>query len=473
MRNIKVLVLWIVILLTFARAEIKNAPKNIFHKYRDSICLVTFYQNLASETRIGSTNKMENYRIGIIVSQDGLVLVSSDVYPVSMDIVSGNGSFLSRKPTGFRIKLSDGSDFPAEFIGKDDQAQVAFLEIKELSAGRRLRPVEFQTEKSLSVADTVFVLELLSESYNFQPLFTPFTINAVVETPRKKYLVNNYSPALSSAGLVLDAEGEAVGITLKQSMELSFHSSINFEEMQKSYLEIAPAGWFAALIKNPPRLKTSSAVQRAWLGIRMQALNRDLQKYWHVPQNGGIIINQIYQDSPAERAGLKTGDVILQVNDSTLLVQKDEETGRLRNLVREYPPGKTLSVKIFRKRKILEKEVIPTAAPGAIGMARSFAVVSLGLEIRELTRDILYENNLSLNLPGVFVYQVDRASPAGLAGLQVGDIIQEIDEKPVQTFEKAVQIISGLSKSSSKIIRLKVLNNQETRFVFIDQTEEK
>ena len=86
----------------------------------------------------------------------------------------------------------------------------------------------------------------------------------------------------------------------------------------------------------------------------------------------------------------------------------------------------------------------------------------------EATAEILYQDDLPLNTPGVFVYQVDRASPAGIGGLRIGDIIQEINQQEIKNFDLAKETIAGYIDGQQKMHMLKVLSNRNTRFVFID-----
>ncbi|OPX35333.1 hypothetical protein B1H10_01455 [candidate division KSB1 bacterium 4484_188] len=392
------------------------SPKEIFQINRPKICLISYYQNISSNTRIGSYNKIKRYRTGIIVSANGLIMVSSDVYPVSLDILSGESqSLLSAKPTDFKVKLANGKEFPAKFLGKDDH-----------------------------------------------------TIAAVVKSDQRKLLVYNYTPALSAGGLVLDTAGHAIGVTLKQTIDFSFRPPDEFEDFHKDFLEILPAEQFLKLIENPPVQAEPQLAKRAWLGISMQALTRELAAYWQISQGGGVVIDQVYPQSPAEAAGLQVGDVILAVNDSVMNIQKDEETAKLRTLIRSLPPGSIAKMKIFRQGKFLQKTVRLTAAPKAIGLAQKYQVPQLGFEIRELTRDILYQENLPLSTPGVFVFQVDRASPAGLAGLSIGSLIQRINEQPVKNLAAAQKIIEQELNDKTQKIMLQVLEHRSTRFVFID-----
>ena len=460
-------ILLIIILLVTAGFTQKSA-KDIYNLYQDKICLVSFYQNIASEAKIGSFDKIKRYRIGIVVSPDGLIMVSSDVYPVSLDVVSSGTSFLSGLPTEFKVKFSDNKEYPARFLGKDDQAEVAFLELQDLGADLKLDYVQFAKTQNVRVGENIYVLELLSQSYEFNHLFSEYLINAIVETPRRKFLVNNSTTALSGGGLVLDDSGQAIGVTLNQSFNFSFATPGDFEDFHKDYLEIAPSEWFLESIANPPNLQENEAIPRSWLGIRMQGLNEQLQKYWKVPQAGGVVVNEVYPESPAARAKLIQGDVILVVDDSVLLVKDDDQTAKLRNLVREYPPDTKIKMKIFRDGQVITRTVKLEAAPKSISLADKYAVPKLGFELRELTRDILYQSDLPLNTPGAFVFQVDRASPAGIGGLQIGDIVQEINNSPVKDITEAKAVLGKSQEEGTTRYMFKVLSDRETRFVFID-----
>jgi S1-C subfamily serine protease len=463
----KIYLFLIIFSLFSIQALYSSSPEEIYQSARPSICLVSFYQNIASDSKIGSFDKIKKHRTGILVSPNGLVMVSNDVYPVSLDFASSGGSLLSGMPSDFKVKLSNGEEYPAHFLGKDDQAMVAFIKIHSMRDDF-FPYIEFSTTQSVKMSNSIFTLELLAQNYNFSALFTTHQINAVIESPQRKFLINNYSPALSAGGLVLSDQGQAIGVIVNQSFDFTFLQPGDFEDFHKNYLEIAPSEWFVDLIKNPPNIQENQLSQKSWLGIRMQALTPELRQYWNVPQNGGIIINQVFPKSPAEKSKLKTGDIILAVDDSTLLIEKDEHTARLRNLILSYIPGSEIQLKIFRQGNTLSKKVILAAAPKAIGLAASFPVAEWGFEIRELTRDIIYQDDLPLNTPGVFVYQVDRASPAGIGGLLIGDIIQEINQQKINNFDQAKKIITNFIDLSQKMHMLKVLSNRNTRYVFID-----
>lgn len=440
----------------------------LFQEFRPKICLVQYYKNVSSQSQIGSYFKVKQYRIGVIVAPDGLVMVNSDVYPLSLDIISGEGaSFSFGEPSDFKVKLFDEKEYEAEFIGKDDQVQAAFLKITA-PLPAPLPYVDFASGEEIEVGQPVYLLELLQERYNFEPLFTPYTINAVIPTPRRKLLINAENYALSAGGLLITAAGEAVGVTLRSSMDFSFRPPSEFEEFHKEYLEIAPSEWFRDLIKNPPMLGKADYQGKAWLGIGMQALTPELRDYWQTPSEGGIVVNRVYPASPAEKAGLKVQDVILTFDYQPVDIKRNEDLNRFKEMITAKAPGASVELTLFREGKTRKQKVKLDAAPRAIDLAEKIQLSELGVEVRELTRDILYDYNLPLDTEGVYVYQVDHASPAGLGGLEVGGIITRVDGQAVQDLQSFAAMIKRANEGNPRKIMLQVQQRRETQFVFVD-----
>ena len=210
------------VLLILTQLLFGSSPKDIYENINQTICLVSFYQNISSDAKIGSYDKIKRYCIGVIVNSDGLVMVTSEVYPVSLDFTSSGGSFLSGIPTDFKVKLSTGNEYEATFLGKDDQARVAFIQIQIKNQDETFPFIEFINTQQVSVADRVYVAELLNQNYNFSVLFSPLLINAIVESPQRKFLINNQATALSAGGLVLDEYGKAIGVTISQVFDFTF-----------------------------------------------------------------------------------------------------------------------------------------------------------------------------------------------------------------------------------------------------------
>lgn len=445
-----------------------QGPQDIFEKYRDNVCLVEYYKNISSQTKIGSYMKLKQKRIGLIASADGLIIVNSDVFPISLDILSMDvGSFRSGEPSDFKVKLHDGREYKAEFIGKDDVAQMAFIQITD-AIESPLPFVKFDDTSNIRVGQPVYLLELLGEGYEYEPLFTSYTINAVIKSPRRKFLIKNDINALSAGGLVITAEGAAVGITLRNGYNMDFSEHGEFDDFRRDFLEIAPTENFQGLIEDPPIFQKSAHRGKAWLGIGMQALTNGLKEFWEVPAEGGIIIDRIYPESPAGKAGLKVKDVLIEFDGQAINVTRDEELRRFRELITNSKPGAVIELSVFRDGKIKKEKVTLGSAPRSIDLAEKYQSAKLGLEVRELTWDILYEYDLPLKTTGVYVFQVDRASPAGLGGLDVGSIITHIDGKAVKGLADFEQKISEAVENGNNKIMFQLRYRRVTSFVFID-----
>ena len=461
-------VLFLGVILLVHLLEARN-PETIFDTARPWVCRVTYYKNVATQAKIGSYIKIKQNRIGVLVNPSGLVMVSSDVYPLSLDIMSGNGvSFFSGEPSDFKVTLWNGKEYPARFVGKDDLAKVAFIQMTE-PPDSPLPFASFVSTDSVTVGQRIYLLELLGEGYNFEPIFTPVRVNAVIRLPRKKFLINDLRTALSAGGLVLNASGHPIGVTLESGAESAgFQSGMDFEDYRPDFLEIAPSEWFQALIQHPPVLVKAGYQGKAWLGIRMQALTPELASYWHVPAQGGVVVDQVFPDSPAEKAGLKGGDVIVAVNGRPITIKRDELLNRFRELIARQKPDNRIELTLFRKGRQLVKTVRLRSAPRAIDLADKYQLRQLGMEVRELTRDILYDYMLPLDTRGVYVYQVDRASPAGLAGLEIGSIITHLNGEPVKDLSDFRKKMERALQQGGKKIMLQVQQRRETAFVFVD-----
>lgn len=459
----------ILLIAIFSTTALGQTPQEIYEKNRPAVCLVKFFRNVISHSKIGSFTKVKQRRIGIMVNPKGLVMVSSDVYPLSLDIISGGrSSFFSGEPSDFKVQLADGKEYDAEFVGKDDVAKVAFVQITDTLPGD-LHFVEFSPTDEVKIGQSIYLLELLGESQNFEPVFTSLTINAILSAPRKKFLANAQLNSLSAGGLVLTQEGEAIGVTLQNQDEFAFHRRrLDFDEPGGSYLEIAPSEWFRELIKNPPVFTREVFQGKAWLGISMQALTPALKEYWNIPAEGGVVVDQVFARSPAEKAGLKVGDVITAFNGEALKISMDEELDQFRDLITRQPPDAAVELTLFRDSRKMAKEVKLTSAPKSIDLAEKYQLVGLGFEVRELTRDILYDYNLPLNTEGVYVFQVDRAAPAGLGGLSSGHIITSVDNQPVRDLESFKEIMKKTIEENPDKIMFKVQVRRVTEFVFVD-----
>ena len=187
-------------------------------------------------------------------------------------------------------------------------------------------------------------------------------------------------------------------------------------------------------------LRTSGKVTRGWLGISLQPLTSDLAGSFGVKDTKGALVSDVSADSPAARGGLKSGDVITSFNG-----KKVDDPSGLARAVASAKPGETSKVTVWRERQEKMLEVKLGEMPGertaaaAPGGGKDVGKTSLGLAVQNVTPEIAEQLELK-NATGVVITRVDPSGPAGEAGLQRGDVITEVDRKPVKSvddFDKA------------------------------------
>ena len=220
------------------------------------------------------------------------------------------------------------------------------------------------------------------------------------------------------------------------------------------------------LIKNPPRFKKKETSRKKWLGVNMQPFSRKLARYFKVDSLQGILINTILDDSPAKKAGLKSGDVLIEFNDHKLSAEKNSGLQYFRNLVREFD-GEEVVFKIWRNGKIKKLEIELAEIPISQYLADEISSELLGFSAKELTKDIIIAKKLEYDINGVWISRIERAGWADLSGLQIGDLLLKIDNEDLQNIEQLNNYLIQIEKEKPQYINFFIKRRSETRFLFI------
>jgi serine protease Do len=184
-------------------------------------------------------------------------------------------------------------------------------------------------------------------------------------------------------------------------------------------------------------------VIRGYLGVTIQGVDSDMAKAFGLPEGGGALIGDVSPDSPAAKAGLQRGDIVLELNG-----QKVNGPDDLSARVSELPPGSVAHLKVFRNGQTRDVDVtlgeFPEAGEAAAGPQGAEPSAALqGLQVQNLTPDLANQLGLKPTQTGVVVTAVEPSSPAAVAGIQAGDLIQEVNYKPVHNVNEYQQAISA------------------------------
>ncbi len=364
---------------------------------------------------------------GFIISDDGYILTNYHV-------VSGADEV--------KVRLSDSREFKAEVKGWDDKLDLALLKI---SAKDHLPVAKLGDSDKTQVGEWVMAI---GNPFGLGQTVTAGIVSAkervIGSGPYDDFIQTDASinPG-NSGGPLINAEGEVIGINtaiVAGGQGIGFAIPIN---MAKSVIS---------------QLKEKGKVTRGWLGVGIQAVTPDLAKSFGLKEKGGALVSEVMKNSPAEKAGFKSGDVITEFNG-----KKIHEMNELPLIVASTPVGKKVKVVIIRDGKTLDKTVVIEAMKEAATEGKSAVVKEkLGMTVSALTPELAAKLGIK-ETAGVVVTEVKAGSAADEAGISAGDILKEVDGVrigSVADFEKA---LSSYKKGS--IVRLLLQRGDSALYV--------
>jgi serine protease Do len=216
------------------------------------------------------------------------------------------------------------------------------------------------------------------------------------------------------------------------------------------------------------QLVANGKVVRGYLGVSLQTIDSELAEQFSLKSKEGILVAEVVAGSPAAKAGLEAGDVI------TKFQGKDVKDGRaLKFSVANIAPGTKVDIEVLRHGKTEKMDLKVGEQPkdmlaAARGGSSKTEGTLNGVGVSDIEPAARREFGISSKVQGALVTEVDPTSAAAEAGLQPGDVIQEINREPVRTAEDAVKLTES---SESKKTLLRVWNRNGTRFVVVDETE--
>ncbi|MDH3280320.1 MAG: DegQ family serine endoprotease, partial [Gammaproteobacteria bacterium] len=346
-----------------------------------------------------------------------------------------------------RVKFQDGREFDAEITGTDPKSDVAVVEIK---AGG-LPTLPWGDASKLEVGEWVVAMG------NPFGLSHTLTVGVVSAKGRTSLGISDYEDFIqtdaainpgNSGGPLVNLDGQVVGVNTAIFSRSGGYMGVGFAIPSNLARSIAE------------QLIQTGEVTRGYLGIVIQPLTSELAESFGLEQSQGILVAQVSADSPAEKAGLKQGDVIVAYQGTPVT-----NVGDFRNRVSLTRPGTREALSVIRDGKPREITITIGQLSDEQSIAQGSAQTTeeLGLTVQALTPELAKQFNTQAG-EGVVVTQVESGSAAATAGIRPGDVILQVNRHSVDTpaaFKRAV------SSAADKRILLLIRSGDAQRFVVL------
>ncbi len=421
------------------------------------------------------STEMKNRTLGTIVSSDGLVIF--DGSPINADDPFSvmSGMQVNIEPKKIDITLMDERIYQAEFIGIDQFTKLGFCKIISDEEGKKekFEFLKLKKRDDFKIGEMLTVYMLLP-NYVTPPLAVDVgMVSTIIDEPEEFVLTVGFNE-LEAASVIYDMSGTAVGILVRLSNQgqSEFGSTSNGFTSIEDFMPLLGIGdidKIRKLIENPPK---KGEITRGWLGIHLQALTADMAEFWNLKIAGGIIVNDVVNDSPADKAGLETGDIIVKLNGRPIEVDSEETLPIFRRQILEFAAETEVDFEIFRRQDgdvdTLNMTATLTRAPLSPGEALDFEDNNFEMKLRNMVfADYSFYNLDKDKFKGVVVKELESGGWASVGGINPGDIIQSIDGNKVTDIEETKELLSNIAETKPKEVIFFVWRNNKTLFINI------
>ena len=412
-------------------------PKKVQDRMRERIpdFLKKFFEDQQGQQGDqGQAQETEATGSGFIIDADGYILTNRHVVDGADHII---------------VRLSDRRELEAKLVGQDERSDIALLKVD----ADGLPTVKIGSSAKLKVGEWVLAI---GAPFGFDSSVTA----GIVSAKGRSLPTENYVPFIqtdvainpgNSGGPLFNLKGQVVGINSQIVSRSGGYMGLSFA---------IPIDIAMDVVK---QLKDKGKVSRGWLGVLIQPVDRDLAPSFGLDKPTGALVSQVLKDSPAEKAGIQAGDVILSFNGEEI-----EESAELPQVVGLLAPGTKADAKVMRdgKEKTLTVEIgeLPDDAeqrfnPGGGDDDNAGQSDALGLSVAPLSQQDKDQSKLD---HGVQVLSVDDG-PASDAGIQPGDIILSLNNKQVTSPDEFASIVADLPEQGS--VPILVFRNGGSRFL--------
>lgn len=370
---------------------------------------------------------------GFIINQEGYILTNEHVV---------------HKADKIRVSLPDGREFDGKVVGSDVTSDMAIVKIQ----ADHLPTVTLGNSDELRVGEIVIAI---GNPYGLQQTVTMGVVSAKgrsIPTEIDGHIYRNFiqtdtaiNPG-NSGGPLLNTKGEVVGINtaiIPYAQGIGFAIPINMAK------------------RNIDDLINLGRVRTPWIGVYIQEVTPEIAEQFDLSEAKGVLVGDVVKDSPAEKSGIKRGDIIVKVNDEEV-----NSTQKLQDKIRSINIGEKAKIEVVRDGKTINfivkiGEMPTTREEGEFPKEKVFSIQT-GLRVEKVTPEIAKEVGLPW-VKGLMITEVIPGSSADDMGLRRGDIILEANRTEVSSIEEWEEVISKLEPGNTLL--LLVFRNHHTYYV--------
>lgn len=397
-----------------------------------------FEHGFPGQPEMGPGPKATALGSGFIIDPDGYVVTNNHVIDKAEEIT---------------VTVNGGDQYPAKIVGRDTKTDLALLKIE---AEKPLPYVEFGDSDKAQVGDWVIAV---GNPFGLGGSVSAGIISArgrdIQSGPFDDYLqIDAPINRGNSGGPLFDRGGQVIGINTAIFSPSGGNVGIGFaipSTMAKTIVE---------------QLKEFGRVERGFLGVQIQEVTDEIAQSLDLDEAKGALIASVEPNGPAEAAGLKTGDLILEFNG-----QKVDRLKDLPRLVAAAKAGEKAEVRVLRDGKERRVKVQVGRMPGDDMTAmkssgsRSSDQAKLGVALAPLTPEYKQRLRLPDDAEGVVIVDVERGSPAAREGLRAGDVIKRVGNKKVTTPEDVIEALKSQTKREAVLLLISRQGND--RFIAV------
>lgn len=353
------------------------------------------------------------YGSAFFISKDGYLLTNRHVIDDASRIT---------------ITLNDRRELDATLVGSDERTDIALLKVN----GASFPELKIGDSNQLKVGEPVLAIG--------SPFGFDYSASAGIVSAKSRNMSGETSVPFiqtdaalnpgNSGGPLFNQRGEVVGVNSRIFSGTGGYMGLSFSIPIDVAMDVVQ------------QLKTSGKVTRSYLGVMLQDIDRNLADAYKLPKPEGSLINQVSPKSPAAKAGLKPGDVILKLDGNSI-----SRTSDLIYRLNRIAPNQTIQLEVLRDDKIRTIAATLSVAPDDTPAAedKNNPTNGLGMNIRDLTE--AEQSRLNVN-GGALVREVKRGGLASLSNLVAGDVIVQVNSTPVANSQAFAKAIAALPKNS-------------------------